>query len=542
MSTDPNLARHLIDRLGYGPRPGDLELIQRDGADRWIDRQLTPDSLPLPQSLTAQLASFTTLKKTAPELFVEYGPPSYRVPGEKPTPEQQKEAAQRARIIGSEAAEARIARALQSPRQLEERLVEFWFNHFNVFAGKGLDRLWVGAYEEQAIRPHVLGKFRDLVNATARHPAMLFYLDNWQNTAPDSPGARGNFKGLNENYARELMELHTLGVNGGYSQDDVIALARILTGWGFGGDGAGDNGNGMPRRPGMIGRMMMDRPQMRQAMVRNSRAFRYNPERHDTGDKMFLGRVIKGRGGDDGQREGEEAIDMLVRAPATAQHVSFQLAQFFVADAPDQALVTAMAKTFHDTDGDIRAVMRTLVKHPSFRDPATFATRFKTPYQFVLSAVRATDLPVRNIKPLYGTLALLGQPLFGCQTPDGFKCTEAAWLNADAMTRRISFAVALGSGRMPLSADPDPQGVNIRRPDRNERAARQGMGEGPRQDLTPPDSDNAAQQTNVAPVPADRLIAAMGGRFTANTLAVVADAAPTLKSGLLLGSPEFMRC
>ena len=525
MATDPALARHLMDRLGYGPRPGDIAQIQNDGADRWLDRQLTPNALPLPAALTARLDSLTTTKLNAAEAFVTYGPPSVRQPGEPPlggqNPEAAKAVVQNGRLLAAEAIDARISRALMSPRQLEERLVEFWFNHFNVFVNKGLDRLWIAAYENEAIRPHVFGKFRDLLTATAKHPAMLFYLDNWQNTAPGSPGARGNFKGLNENYARELMELHTLGVSGGYSQDDVVALARILTGWGYGGAGAG---GGQQRKLGPIARRMLDQPDGLQRLARMARTFHFNPDRHDTGDKTLLGRVIKGRSGESGIDEGEQALDLLARAPATAKHISFKLAQFFVADEPSPALVDAMAKTFHDTDGDIRAVMKTLVKHPSFRDPATFGTRFKTPYQYVLSAARAADVPVRNFKPLFGTMVALGQPLYACQTPDGFKCTEAAWLNADSMTRRISFAIALGAGRLPLDADPDFKGLRLRQL---------------QQRPEPPAPVPAEAAT---PISADKLIAAAGGRFSANTLAVVDEAAPTLKSGLLLGSPEFMRC
>ena len=246
------------------------------------------------------------------------------------TPEALKEAARAKAVSSAQKPSKRVARAMLSPRQLEERMVEFWFNHFNVFAGKGLDRLWIGAYEVQAIRPHVLGRFRDLLGATAKHPAMLFYLDNWQNTAPGSAGARGNFKGLNENYARELMELHTLGVDGGYTQADVIALARILTGWGLG----GDRGDGDPA-PAPMARLIAPRPNLMRAIAHNARAFRFDPDRHDTADKRFLGHVIRGRSGEAGIQEGEEALDMLARAPATARHISFQLAQFFVADAPD---------------------------------------------------------------------------------------------------------------------------------------------------------------------------------------------------------------
>ena len=205
---------------------------------------------------------------------------------------------------------AHLMQAIESPRQLQEVMVDFWYNHFNVYAQKGLDHLWIGNYERQAIRPYVLGHFRDLLEATAKHPAMLFYLDNWQNVDPDSfvrQGARKS-RGINENYARELMELHTLGVNGGYTQDDVIALARILTGWGF------------------RGRPKVDPD--------HAFEFYFNGRHHDSNDKFFLGQTIEGNG----QQEVEEALDILAQSPATAKHISFQLAQYFVADDPDPAL------------------------------------------------------------------------------------------------------------------------------------------------------------------------------------------------------------
>ncbi len=318
-----------------------------------------------------------------------------------------------------QAVQARLWRAVESPRQLQEVMVDFWYNHFNVFAAKGLDHLWVGAYEEQAIRPYALGRFRDLLGATAHHPAMLFYLDNWQNTAPNSPGVRGKQQGLNENYARELMELHTLGVDGGYTQEDVIALARILTGWGLG------------------------RPRGRDI---NKGGFFFDPKRHDFSDKVFLGQTIHGSG----VAEGEEALDILARNPATARHISFELAQYFVADEPPSALVERLRKRFLDTDGDIRAVLDTLFHSPEFWDQKYYGNKFKTPYQYVVSAVRATDMKVVNVRPLYGMLMQLGMPLYGCLTPDGYKNTRDAWLNPDAMTRRIGFATALASGRLPL--------------------------------------------------------------------------------------------
>ena len=376
-------------------------------------------------------------------------------------------------------------------------MVDFWFNHFNVFAGKELDHLWVGAFEAEAIRPHALGRFRDLLEATARHPAMLFYLDNWQNTAPGSPGARGKQEGLNENYARELMELHTLGVNGGYAQADVIALARILTGWGIGRPG--------PRGGGEMG------------------GFVFDASRHDFNDKLFLGHVIKGRG----MAEAEEAFDILARNPATAKHLAFQLAQYFVADEPPPALVDRLARRYQETDGNIGAMLKTLFAAPEFWSPANMGNKFKTPYQFIVSALRAAALPVNNIRPVYGMLMQLGEPPYGCLTPDGYKNTQAAWLNPDAMTRRLSFATALASGRLPLDRVPpaEPMRLNPKRPAMAERMIK----EDPR-----PGAD-------AAPVDATLLLANFQPILSPATLSAFYVSPLQLRAALLLGSPEFMR-
>jgi uncharacterized protein (DUF1800 family) len=516
--TDHALARHLSDRLGFGPRPGDLDHIAKLGPDRWIEAQLHPDRLPMPRDLSARLDQLATLNMTPIEAFLRFGPPVLR----GKSPEERKEIQQEARVIPTEAMEARILRAVYSPRQLEESLVDFWFNHFNVFVGKGLDRLWIGAYERDAIRPHVLGRFRDLLGATARHPAMLFYLDNWQNTAPDAPGARGPFKGLNENYARELMELHTLGVDGGYSQDDVITLARILTGWGLGGDGSrlAQLGPGQQqRRPGVGKRVTVEnrfqpREQRPGGAVRSGRGgtFVFAENRHDFAEKTFLGQKIVGRG----EAEGEQALDMLARHPATARHVSYKLAQYFLADEPPPAAVDAAAATFSRTNGDIPAVLKTLFARGEFRDPATFGARFKTPLRYVVSSVRATGVTVRNVRPLYGMMMQLGQPLYGCQTPDGYKCTESAWLNPDAMTRRVTYALALAAGRLPLAQIPET------------------LPDGPPPGARP-------QPANDPPVDATALIATLGG-ISEKTRAVVAGTSPELRAALVLGSPDFMRC
>jgi len=466
-------AIHLLDRLGFGPAAGGLAHVEAVGAEAYIAAQLHPETIAEPASLGELLAPLDTLSLDPVQLFLDYGPQ-----GPKASPEERKARRQRARIIVEQAQAARVFRALYSPRQLQEAMVDFWYNHFNVFAGKGLDHLWVGAYERDAIRPHALGRFRDLVLATARSPAMLFYLDNWENSAPGSTMPNGRSAGLNENYARELMELHTLGVDGGYTQADVVALARILTGWGF------------------------VRPRMRPP---DRSGFHFEPARHDFSEKRFLGRTISPTG----ESEGIEAIGLLAQSPATARHIAFELAQYFVADAPPPGLVERLAQRFLQSDGDIRAVLAALFASREFRDSA--GRKYKTPYRYVLSAARAAGVEVRNPRPLLGAMARLGMPLYFCQTPDGYKNTEAAWLGPEATNVRIGFAAALASGRLPLDREPPAMAAT------------------PVAERVPAPVDAAALERLLAPV------------LSPHTREVVAGSAPPLRAALLLGSPDFMR-
>ncbi|PPQ33474.1 DUF1800 domain-containing protein [Rhodopila globiformis] len=477
---DPALAIHVLDRLAFGPDAASLKAIRALGVDGWIDRQLDPASIPEPAMLTERLDRLETQRLDAVRLFETYGPPARTAGGADPS--AVKAARQRARIIVREAAMGRLMRAVTSPRQLQEVMVDFWFNHFNVFARKGLDHLWVGDYENRAIRPFALGRFRDLLEATARHPAMLVYLDNWQNAAPGSPGAKGGSSGLNENYARELMELHTLGVDGGYVQADVIALARILTGWGIAPQGRAPSENG----------------------------FFFNPRRHDFGDKRFLGRTIHG----EGAAEIEQALDILATSPATARHISTELAQYFVADRPPPALVDRLTQRWLASGGDIRAVLTVLFASPEFRSPDDFGRKFKTPFEYVVSAVRAGGLDVSNFRPLLGTMARLGEPLYGCLAPDGYKNTRDAWLSPDALTVRISFAMALGAGRLPLNASLPAENA--------------GAPEPPAPAMAP------------MPLDAGRLLALLQPTLSATTQEVVQGAPPSMKAALILGSPDFM--
>ncbi len=491
---------HTLNRLAYGPRPGDLETVKRIGFTRWIDGQLHPEALPLPSQLTQQLDSLETLRMNPIELFEQYAP-RMQARGErdsgspaKPDPATIKAARRRARVIVEQAMEARLYRAIWSPTQLEEVMTAFWFNHFNVFAQKGACFLWIGAYEQEAIRPHAFGRFRDLLGATAKHPAMLFYLDNWQNAAPGAAGPRGKESGINENYARELMELHTLGVNGGYHQSDVIALAHILTGW------------GIARR---------ERPLWRRTApgaVRTSEGFFFAPTRHDYSEQVLLENQIPAGG----IEMGERALDLLARHPATARHLSYQLAQYFVADEPPPELVERLAGRYLASDGNIRDVLAMLFASPEFWDRRYYARKFKTPYEFVISAVRATGIPVRNIRPLVNTMAGLGMPLYGCQTPDGYKNTQDAWLSPNAMMARLSFATALGSGRLPLTRPASDFADDA----------------GPKMALPPEVADQ--------PPDASALATTLGNPFSARTAAAFEVAPERLRVPLMLGSPEFM--
>ncbi|MBQ0936355.1 DUF1800 domain-containing protein [Ideonella paludis] len=510
------MALHLSQRLGYGPVPGQLRHVSQQGWQAYVNEQLEPQRLPLPAELSSALAGLKTLSWSQTELIEQYR----RFTKEARVAKQQDEAkgnpqrAQLARQVGLEAGEARVLRALYSPRQLEEVLVEFWFNHFNVFIGKGLCRVLMGSYEQQAIRPFVLGRFRDMLGATAKHPAMLFYLDNWMSVGTGTPGARAagdqpkKPSGLNENYARELMELHTLGVDGGYTQRDVTELARIFTGWGLNMRPDGDDS-----------------------------AFQFAPRRHDPGEKEWLGRRIKPQG----QAEGELALDVLAKHPSTARHISRKLAQYFVADEPPASLVDKLAARFTQTDGDLKVVTRTLLESPEFAAPSAQGNKFKPPYRYLLSALRAADTQNIQVRPLVAVLQRLGMPLFGSPTPDGYKYTERAWLSPDALQSRVSFATAFAAGRLPgAQRDDDEPGMNEMRDmsDKPRKNAKPEQGE-----KRPKDNQAEARmaQRRWEEVDADALLKTLGPAIGPKTRAVVEQSEPALRAALILGSPDFMR-
>ena len=359
-------------------------------------------------------------------------------------------------VVTSEMMQAKLLRDAYSERQLEEVMTDFWFNHFNVFVGKGADRYLVTEYENKVIRPRALGKFKDLLLATAQSPAMLFYLDNWQSVGPHSmvatgqrPYGRPNMRpmrlgpfdrrrqmgndmpdvqpanrvppkqnqqrrGLNENYAREIMELHTLGVDGGYTQKDVTELARVLTGWTI----------RQPQRGG---------------------DFFFNDRMHDPGTKVVLGHTIL----DNGETEGLQMLDILAHHPSTAHFISKKIAMRFVSDNPPEALVNRMADTFLKSDGDIREVLRTMYQSPEFWSRQSYRAKVKTPLEFVASTIRATGAEVTNAQPLVQTLNQMGMPLYGAQPPTGYSMKAETWVNSSALLNRMNFALRFTSGRMP---------------------------------------------------------------------------------------------
>jgi uncharacterized protein (DUF1800 family) len=455
---------HVLNRLALGPTLDEFRYVKKVGVERYITEQLDPLSIAEPVELRWRLAQLDTLKLNPVQLRQLYGP-IRQLRGFNPSPELEKAQRERVRVILRDASEARILRAVLSRRQLQEVMVDFWFNHFNVYYGKGLGDIWIGNYEQQAIRPFVFGRFRDLLFATAKHPAMLVYLDNTMSSAPGSPGARGSRAGLNENFAREVMELHTLGANGGYTQEDVITLARILTGWG------------------------VNRPNAREF---SDHAAVFEGSRHDYSPKVFLGHPIRSRG----KAEGEEALDLLARSPATARHIGFELAQYFVADDPPPALVERLTARFLETDGNIRELLTTLFTSREFWD--SYSRKYKTPYQFVISAVRSAGIPLGDVRPLLGMMDQLGMPLFGCLTPDGYKNTEDAWLSPDATTRRIGFATAFVRGTLPVTAP-------------------------------------------TRPTAADHLESIFGSTMADTTRAAINESPRALRAALILGGPDFMR-
>jgi len=499
---------HALDRLSFGPRPGDVERVKKLGLKKWIDQQLHPERIKENPALEAQLQPLESLRMTPMETVQHYPPPQLIkaiANGKQPLPEDpilratvekliakykakkgletandsedleparsldevldsgelatlhsgtpdKKRALLEAmpsakleemliamprrdrqqllnvaptevrrsifllnapqQVVSYDLLEAKLLRAIESNRQLAEELDDFWFNHFNVFYEKGADRFLIPEYERDVIRPNVLGKFRDLLEATAKSPAMLFYLDNFQSVRPDLDAnnkTRKVKRGLNENYGRELMELHTLGVNGGYTQQDVTEVARCFTGWTI----------LEPRKGG---------------------GFFYNDKLHDKGEKVVLGHVIPAGGGMD---DGEKVLDILAAHPSTAHFISRELAQRFVADNPPDALVEKMAQTFLASDGDIRAVMKTMLDSKEFWSQGAYRAKLKTPFEMVASSVRALGADVTDAFALANQVGNLGEPLYRKQEPTGYSNLNSEWVSSAALLNRMNFALQL---------------------------------------------------------------------------------------------------
>jgi len=605
-------AIHALNRLTFGPRPGDVDRVLAMGVDKWIAQQLQPGKID-DSAVEARLAPYRTLRMTAWEM-VENFPPEQVLravaDGKMPMPkdpqlkavytagvarfndkqakknakavenadllemspaddlsQEMKEKRQEARdharsqaldlmemapesrtqnlaamdaderrgfwralsqddrdkltsdmtpqqkelllslenpvaVVNGELLQSKLLRATYSERQLQEVMTDFWFNHFNVFIGKGAERYLVTAYERDVIRPRALGKFSELLLATAKSPAMLWYLDNWQSVGPNSQAAtraKNNGKpspGLNENYAREVMELHTLGVNGGYTQKDVTELARVLTGW------------------------TLEEP-------RQGGGFVFREPRHEPGNKTVLGRVFH----EDGRREGEAALEMLAHEPTTARFISTKLAQRFVSDTPPPALVDAMARTFLESDGDIKAVLSTMLGAPEFWDVKEYRAKVKTPLEFTVSALRATDAEITRTQSVNDALNRMGMPLYGAQPPTGYSMRAESWVNSGALLNRMNFALRLGTGKL--------AGVKL--------DAAKLAGNGPKAETQPEEVQRALEQ------------ALLAGAVSAQTHETIAkqlsdplvtgrklDDPPKpvnqgAVAGLILGSPEFQR-
>lgn len=522
--TKEQRAIHALNRLTFGPRPGDLDQVLALGVDKWIDQQLHPEAID-DSALNARLGPLHTLNMKPKDLVQAFPNPGMIkavADGKATTPndsmramiyraqltrlqvqtqqkanaasatpadanskspdellrDQQKQTAtalakdllalpkeqrittlegysgdqllalgaatpgdlrdklntdftpeqrEAFQALGyppsvpvNELQQAKLLRAIYSERQLQEVMTDFWLNHFNVFLNKDADQHYTTSYERDVLRPHALGKFRDLLIATAQSPAMLFYLDNWSSIGPNSPAAGGGKnkspdpkRGLNENYAREIMELHTLSVNGGYTQADVTELAKVLTGWTI------DN-------PGQGG------------------GFLFDPRKHEPGDKHVLGKEIQ----ENGVQEGMEMLDVLASSQQTARFISKKLAQRFVADDPPPALVNRLAARFEETDGDIREVLHTLFTSPEFWSPQSYRAKVKTPLEFVVSAVRASGADISNPGPLIQVLAKMGEPLYQMQPPTGYSMLADYWINSDALLDRLNFALQMSNGQV----------------------------------------------------------------------------------------------
>jgi uncharacterized protein (DUF1800 family) len=395
---------HALSRLTFGARPGDAERVRALGLNKWIDLQLHPERIPENPVLAEKLRPLDSITMSPAQLIL-----NYPAPGKLKPAMDNNRVRHPLQILVQQLTQAKLDRAVYSNRQLQEVLTDFWYNHFNVFLGKGLDRYLVTSYEQNAIRPHVLGKFEDLLRSVAQSPAMLFYLDNWQSAGPGSPAGERRGRGLNENYGRELMELHTLGVDGGYTQKDVTEVARCFTGWTI-------------RQP------------------RQNPEFQFNPRMHDNGEKTVLGvRIPAGGGIEDGYR----VLHILAHHPSTAHFISRELAVRFVSNDPPGALVDSMAATFLKKDGDLCAVMKTMLRSPVFWSREAYRSKMKSPFEMVASSLRALSADVDSGSGLNNQLMQLGEPPYRKSEPTGYSNSGAEWVNSAGLLARMNFSIAL---------------------------------------------------------------------------------------------------
>jgi uncharacterized protein (DUF1800 family) len=524
--TEDQAVLHALNRLGYGPRPGDVERVKRMGLEKWIDRQLHPESID-DSKLQARLQTLPVLAMSAQTLLSDYPQPDAAAKKLGITVEEYRkrmdDAAHPAQGLHpapnhlpqellNEMQQAKVLRAVYSERQLDEQLSDFWFNHFNVFANKDLDLWLLAPYERDSIRPHVLGKFRALLEATAKSPAMLFYLDNYLSADPNAfdrlkhlppnkrprPGAKlppiGAKRGLNENYGREIMELHTLGVDGGYTQQDVIEVARAFTGW----------------------------------TIKDPRAdseFYFDERLHDPDAKRVLGKKIHAVG----IKDGEQVLDLLAKNPHTAHHIALELAQHFVSDTPPDALVNRMAKAFQKSGGDLREVMRTMIYSPEFWSRDAYRAKVKRPFELVVSTARALGADVDDAMPLVGWIARIGEPLYQCVPPTGYSDKAETWVNSGALLNRLNYAIALAGNHirgseieLPPLLGTDVKGDPYQALDRAVTTFLAGqVSDSTRSTLEKESSDPQA------------LSAQLAGAVKEVNLAVI--------TGLVLGSPEFQQ-
>ncbi len=523
---------HVLNRLGFGARPGDLARVKSIGLDNYINQQLNPEKISDAVS-EAKVKDLTVLKMTTAELYEEFPQPgqllrqlersgdlpaslaaargnratlaaqpgvgsaaakkeaeAMRAAPDNPNPDgnpqnnekyraalreyYQQNGLQLPQRIVAELQASRILRAVYSERQLQEVMVDFWTNHFNVFAGKGADRWLLISYDRDTIRPNAMGKFSELLSATAQSPAMLFYLDNFQSVSPNAsaglprpqngrvnrranqqmdrfPGAgrgaqrpaapqlpanaQGRRRGINENYARELMELHTLGVDGGYSQKDVQEVARCFTGWTI-----------LAPRGGVAAAELMGNAARAERLRENAGRFFFNQRVHDDGEKIVLGHKIPAGGG---FKDGLMVLDILAHHPATAKFVATKLARYFVSDNPPAALVDRAAAAFTKTNGDIRETLRAIISSPEFSSPEAYRAKVKRPFELAISAMRALGAETNGGPQLHQWIARMGEPLYGFQTPNGYSDTAESWVNTGGLLERLNFGLTLASNQIP---------------------------------------------------------------------------------------------